>query len=196
MYHVLLLDTSSEWMDVNPWSRDTAGLILIQKFDECLLHLALCWRKHFYISVGHLLLKINTRIVYRCIMCYFWIHPVNRCEPLISGHRRFNSNTQIWWTFTAFGPLLREAVLHKRETFASQNQNMNCVSIMMCCVLLQDTSSAWMDVNPGSRDFSKSIHELYIDEAVSCVTSRYIQWMNGCEPLILGHCSFTSETPH
>ena len=67
--------------------------------------------------------------------------------------------TQIQRVFTVSGPLLTEPLLHKRATFDSCNQYVNCISKKMCCVLF-----------------------------------LCIQYMNGCEPPISGHCSFTSGT--
>ena len=46
--------------------------ICIHESDKRLLYLALCWWRHFYKSVGHLILAINTWIVYqrRCTVYY------------------------------------------------------------------------------------------------------------------------------
>ena len=62
--------------------------------------------------------------------------------------------TRIRWSFTAFGPLLTEPLLHKRGTFDSWNRYVNCMSNKMHCVL----SREGMDVNPRSRNTAVSLH--------------------------------------
>ena len=64
----------------------------IHESDEHLLYLALCWRNYFYISAGHLILEIDTLIVYwiRCIVYYQaneWMW-----TPIL-GHCIFTSGT-------------------------------------------------------------------------------------------------------
>ena len=73
--------------------------IAIHESNHLLLCLALCWRGHFYISVGHSILAINTWIVYRrwCIVCYFYasskwldVNPRSR-DTAVSLHGQGNN---------------------------------------------------------------------------------------------------------